>query len=587
MRNLSALPLAGFFGAAVFASGCARLDELWNKTPAAPATGDAGVSISVATSEPEAETPDASSAPIEEAVLAIEDAGANEDDASVLADDAATADAGAANVPTITGLAFRTPIVEAPQANARWIGYVRAGGRVPVLTGPVGNDGCLARRDVAGAGWYQVEGGGFMCVGPLAVLSRTIENRPVQRRLPAQPDLDASMPFLYGIGRRSGAVYRWLPSIEDEREVEPERFEARAPAPATAAAVTGDGGVAVADPDAATTAATTVTAPSATAGDGGAAVASADSGVRIEDLEGMSGSPLLRRMLSGMYVSLDREVRASGSGSTYWHTQSGGYVRSGVVSTLRSGPTFQGVRLDANTHLPVGFAISNISQTYQPSGPRMAPLGRVPRLTFFRLASEPPTRVGNEEFYRTVEGFFVRSRQVRVITAHEPPPDLSPGEKWVDVNLDHQSLVAYEGTTPVYVTVGSSGRRNRGSVTENYETIQGSFRIQSKHVATTMDGNSNDGPYSIEDVPWVMYFEQSFALHGAFWHDGFGLMHSHGCVNLAPADARWLFGWTEPRIPSGWHGVYATALAPGTRVYVHYDNQVLGERGGPSHVPTH
>ena len=137
-------------------------------------------------------------------------------------------------------------------------------------------------------------------------------------------------------------------------------------------------------------------------------------------------------------------------------------------------------------------------------------------------------------------------------------------------------------------TVASTGRRNRSNPDENYETIQGGFRIQSKHVATTMDGNSaNDGPYSIEDVPWVMYFEQSFALHGAFWHSSFGVMRSHGCVNLSPPDARWFYNWAEPQVPAGWHAAYATPQRPGTRVYVHYDDQALGTRGGPERVPQH
>ena len=53
-------------------------------------------------------------------------------------------------------------------------------------------------------------------------------------------------------------------------------------------------------------------------------------------------------------------------------------------------------------------------------------------------------------------------------------------------------------------------------------------------------------PYSIEDVPYVMYFEGSYALHGAFWHNNFGHEQSHGCVNLAPLDAKKIFFWTEP-----------------------------------------
>ena len=101
-------------------------------------------------------------------------------------------------------------------------------------------------------------------------------------------------------------------------------------------------------------------------------------------------------------------------------------------------------------------------------------------------------------------------------------------------------------------------------------TPPGDYRITSKHVATTMDGDvTNDGPYSIEDVPWVQYFKGSYALHGAFWHDDFGHVHSHGCVNLAPEDARNLFEWTEPHVPANWHGVSSGDDGKGTIVHVH------------------
>ena len=75
-------------------------------------------------------------------------------------------------------------------------------------------------------------------------------------------------------------------------------------------------------------------------------------------------------------------------------------------------------------------------------------------------------------------------------------------------------------------------------------------------------------PYAIDEVPYVMYFQQNVALHGAFWHRGFGAVRSHGCVNLAPRDARWLFDWVHPFRPEGWYGVYATDTDPGTIVWV-------------------
>ncbi len=74
-----------------------------------------------------------------------------------------------------------------------------------------------------------------------------------------------------------------------------------------------------------------------------------------------------------------------------------------------------------------------------------------------------------------------------------------------------------------------------------------------------------------------MYYHHGYALHGAYWHDGFGRVRSHGCTNIAPADARWLYRWTTPTVPRGWHGrreegswVHNTGL----------DAPPLGELGG-------
>ena len=61
--------------------------------------------------------------------------------------------------------------------------------------------------------------------------------------------------------------------------------------------------------------------------------------------------------------------------------------------------------------------------------------------------------------------------------------------------------------------------------------------------------------YSLRDVPFVEYFHKGYALHAAYWHDQFGKVRSHGCINLAPIDAAWLFEWTDPQVPLGWHGV--------------------------------
>jgi hypothetical protein len=62
-----------------------------------------------------------------------------------------------------------------------------------------------------------------------------------------------------------------------------------------------------------------------------------------------------------------------------------------------------------------------------------------------------------------------------------------------------------------------------------------------------------EGPYEVGDVPWTMFYQNSYALHGAYWHNTFGRVRSHGCTNLSPIDARWLFHFTDDEVPAGWH----------------------------------
>jgi hypothetical protein len=72
---------------------------------------------------------------------------------------------------------------------------------------------------------------------------------------------------------------------------------------------------------------------------------------------------------------------------------------------------------------------------------------------------------------------------------------------------------------------------------------------------------------SLLDVPFVQYFHQGYALHGTYWHDEYGRVRSHGCINLAPIDAAWLFEWTDPPVPPHWHHVINRER--GTVVYIH------------------
>ena len=98
-------------------------------------------------------------------------------------------------------------------------------------------------------------------------------------------------------------------------------------------------------------------------------------------------------------------------------------------------------------------------------------------------------------------------------------------------------------------------------------TARGQFLIHTKHVTITMDGTEVGDEFDLRDVPYVQYFTEGYALHAAYWHDGFGRPRSHGCINLSPIDAHWLFEWTDPPVPEAWHG--GLSLRGGTLINIH------------------
>jgi len=116
------------------------------------------------------------------------------------------------------------------------------------------------------------------------------------------------------------------------------------------------------------------------------------------------------------------------------------------------------------------------------------------------------------------------------------PSGVAPGERWIDVSLNAQTLVAYEGNTPVYNSLVSSG-------TQDFPTITGQYRTFMKYETQDMNGYAIGYDYYLQDVPYVMYFFGNFAIHGAYWHHNFGVPMSHGCINVSPVDAGWLYNW--------------------------------------------
>lgn len=143
----------------------------------------------------------------------------------------------------------------------------------------------------------------------------------------------------------------------------------------------------------------------------------------------------------------------------------------------------------------------------------------------------------------TEDAGTAESLRVEVDTGKRFDKSCPPGEKWIEINLSSQYLIAWEGYNRVNETYVSTGR-------PGFDTPTGTWYVNTKLWSQTMSGCIQGECYYVPDVPHVMYFTNwGHALHGAYWHNNFGHVMSHGCVNLPLGFAEWLFYWTPYGTP--------------------------------------
>ncbi|HZF50533.1 MAG TPA: L,D-transpeptidase [Polyangiaceae bacterium] len=258
------------------------------------------------------------------------------------------------------------------------------------------------------------------------------------------------------------------------------------------------------------------------------------------------------------------------SGVRYGRTYNALWVPMRDLGPVRSFG-FQGEELSVAptaSLIPFGWVIADRARLRTRLGsPTASPDGRnrfelVPILGSTDAAGSELVQIGDDA--------WLKATDIRRPSLAEPPSDVdvAAGERWIDVELATQTLVAYEGKKPVFTTLVATGKGRPASPTV---TPKGVFRVWIKLLSSDMDNLEDENAaryYRMETVPYVQYFSKGVGLHGAFWHRGFGQVRSHGCVNLAPLDAQRLFWWTSPRLPAGWTAVVPTAHEPGTVIRV-------------------
>lgn len=230
---------------------------------------------------------------------------------------------------------------------------------------------------------------------------------------------------------------------------------------------------------------------------------------------------------------------ASDEQGNRWFKVNGGWTLAGYIHIVE-GTKFTGVEVNDQPLRPFGWMLD----TWVPRSAPAAPLPPTEDRHFFErydFVQIYDAALGPDgwRWYDIGGDRWVKENYVAIIDYSPRPQGIQKSEFWVGVDLTQQVFAAYEGDRMVYAGLVSTGL-------DRWPTREGLFTVWDRHLSAPMSGGeAGDDFYNIQHVPHPMYFDEGISLHGAFWHNGFGRQKSHGCVNMPPRDAEWVYFWSQ------------------------------------------
>ena len=223
------------------------------------------------------------------------------------------------------------------------------------------------------------------------------------------------------------------------------------------------------------------------------------------------------------------------NGNPYLLLSTGGWMRASPAAYT----DFQGLEFYDNPNNDFGWVV-NETPAYKEPSYNAEKTGDI-------LLREEIIQVFNQVeaegaiWYQIAPDKWVDSNKAKIVSFNPIPPENLNSDRWIEINLFQQTMAVYEDGQLLYASLVTSG------VSPLY-TRPGLFQIYEKIPLETMRGATEEDRsdfYYLQDVPWTMYFDEARALHAAYWRTHFGYPASHGCVNLSPTDAHWLYRWAE------------------------------------------
>lgn len=220
-------------------------------------------------------------------------------------------------------------------------------------------------------------------------------------------------------------------------------------------------------------------------------------------------------------------------GQEFVHLTDGGWLQKKYLDPV-SVTSFSGIILNEQSDHSFGWVLK------QTEGFTTSQANTSSANTYFRYQV---VQISNEEngFAQLSSGDWLPVIDLAIVDPTKKLSDHPAGCRWIDVDLKTQALTVYEKCQIIFATLISSAK------TPAYTPL-GSFAVFYKEERLPLFANeriaSSEGFY-LADVPWLMFFYENWAIHGTYWHDHFGEPWSHGCINVSPYDARWLYQWSK------------------------------------------
>ncbi len=202
-------------------------------------------------------------------------------------------------------------------------------------------------------------------------------------------------------------------------------------------------------------------------------------------------------------------------------------------------PNFQGYLFKSNPTVLFGWATDTITSRSSP-GPRTPETGRM-YYKYSLLHIYDTQVIENIQWVMIGVDEWIESRYIARVLPNYTKPEGVTGERWIEINLEEQVLLVYDGGKLVFATLISSG-------SHPFYTQPGVFQVYKMLVNDPMSGSFEADKadyYYLEDVPYILYYDQLRAIHGAYWNTYLGDRGSHGCVNMSVSDAHWIYDWAK------------------------------------------